>query len=332
MASSSTDAPLTREEIVEQHAQLEQLRVTMASRQASGKSTSGRYKKHDSARKVFIDTIAVPSLRRGKRIPAADWKRLFGPGPDEITGPEAADMDKWYALHKKDPRDTSVESYQLDERKQCTLLAWVANNPAAYVRPQPAPSGAPPSYKLSERVSKEYAGFTLAQLAADGTKKQLVPEARVRAGQTLIWIASEQFVWRFPEHLDLFLGLLNLERKGVMTVGNPVGQPVQPRPRRVAALRAALRGASSETRPRQRNSTRRKISDVLGRESVKRSVAFGICNGGDVADRVVHHTTTHAAGNDAQVYLHSENENPGKGHSVKCVFWPLCKMRLLATL
>ena len=50
-----------------------------------------------------------------------------------------------------------------------------------------------------------------------------MPTARAPGGQTLIWIASDQFGWRFPEHLQLFFALLDLERSKCVTTGNPVG-------------------------------------------------------------------------------------------------------------
>ena len=161
---------MSKVEIVHAHAKLEQLQVDMASRSAGGKSASGRYKKHDTARKVFIQTVAMPSLRLGKRIAAADWRCLFLPGDDEIEGADKAEMDRWYKVHKHDPRSTSAESYELDESKQATLLGWVQKNPGAYVRPQPAPSGKPRTYRLTTRISKDYAGFTLQELANDGIR------------------------------------------------------------------------------------------------------------------------------------------------------------------
>ena len=54
----------------------------MAQRSAGGRAASGRYKKHDTARKIFIETVGMPSLRMGKRIAAADWRRLFLPRVD----------------------------------------------------------------------------------------------------------------------------------------------------------------------------------------------------------------------------------------------------------
>ena len=44
--------------------------------------------------------------------------------------------------------------------------------------------------------------------------------ARVPAGQTLVFLASARFVWRFPEHLGLFLALLALEKGGCVKNSN----------------------------------------------------------------------------------------------------------------
>ena len=147
---------MSKDDIICAHAKLEQLRVDMAKRSAGGREASGRYKKHDTARKVYIETVAMPSLRLGKRCREDDWRRLFLPGDDEIAGADKADMDRWYKKHKHDPRSTSAESYQLDEGKQITLLSWVQRNPSAYVRPQSAPSGAPRAYRLTSRDCPEY--------------------------------------------------------------------------------------------------------------------------------------------------------------------------------
>jgi len=129
--------------------------MVMAERSAGGKQAQGRYKRHDTARKIYINTVAMPALRMGKRIPPEDWRRLFLPGENEISGPDKVDMDKWYHIHKQDPRSTASASFQLDEGKQLTLLQWVSQNPTSYFRPQPAPSGAPLSYRLTFRDSKD---------------------------------------------------------------------------------------------------------------------------------------------------------------------------------
>ena len=160
-----------RDEIIQHHAELQRLLADMAARSAGGKSASGRYKKYDTARLKYINTVALPSLRLGKRIDAEDWRLLFLP----ITCPEdrgstsdKAKLDRWCKMHKQDPRSKSSVSYGLDERRQRTLLEWVGNNTEGYVPPPPAPVGKPPEYRLEERVSKDYAGCTLSELARAG--------------------------------------------------------------------------------------------------------------------------------------------------------------------
>ena len=84
----------TSTEIVNTLAKIEALKATMAERSAGGKEASGRYKRHDTARKVYIDVVALPALRYGKLPPANDARLLFDlPGDDEIRGSEKAEMD-----------------------------------------------------------------------------------------------------------------------------------------------------------------------------------------------------------------------------------------------
>ena len=61
-----------REEIIQRHAEFQQLLIDMARRSAGGKAASGRYKKYDSTRLLFLHTCAFPSLRLGKRIDEKD--------------------------------------------------------------------------------------------------------------------------------------------------------------------------------------------------------------------------------------------------------------------
>ena len=170
-----------RDEIIQHHAELQRLLADMAARSAGRKSASGRYKKYDTARLKYINTVALPSLRLGKRIDAEDWRLLFLP----ITCPEdrgstsdKAKLDRWCKMHKQDPRSKSSVSYGLDKSRQLTLLEWVGNNTEGYVPPPPAPVGKPPEYRLEERVSKDYAGCTLSGL------QQLLARLRVTDGGT----------------------------------------------------------------------------------------------------------------------------------------------------
>ena len=134
-----------RSEIIEHHAEFQQLLLDMAKRSAGGKTTSGRYKKYDSTRLLFLNTIAFPSLRLGKRIDPKDWRLLFLPitsRDDPGTCADKDELDRWCALHKKDPRSKSSQSYGLDAAKQTSILTWVANNTAGYVPPAQAPQAA----------------------------------------------------------------------------------------------------------------------------------------------------------------------------------------------
>ena len=109
-----------RDEIIQHHAELQQLLLDMAARQAGGKCASGRYKAYDTARLLYIKTVAFPSLRLGKRIDTEDWRLLFLPITSRDDNGSASDkekLDRWCKQHKKDPRSKSSESYGLDEKK-----------------------------------------------------------------------------------------------------------------------------------------------------------------------------------------------------------------------
>ena len=223
-----------RSEIIEHHAEFQQLLLDMAKRSAGGKPTSGRYKKYDSTRLLFLNTIAFPSLRLGKRIDPKDWRLLFLPitsRDDPGTCADKDELDRWCALHKKDPRSKSSQSYGLDTAKQTSILSWVANNTAGYVPPAQAPVGRPHGYTLNFGA---YAGCTLSQLARDGTSRRLKPSAAVPGGPTLLWITSPSFTWRFPQHVALFLALLELERSGCRTHGNSGEELIDARHARAA--------------------------------------------------------------------------------------------------
>ena len=212
-----------RDEIIQHHAELQQLLLDMAARSAGGRRASGRYKAYDTARLLYIKTVAFPSLRLGKRIDTEDWRLLFLPITNRDDNGSASDkekLDRWCKQHKKDPRSKSSDSYGLDEKKQLTVLEWVARNSEGYVPPQPAQVGRPRTYRLDDRVSKDYAGCTLSELAHDGMRKKLKPNARVPGGQTLLWFDSLRYQWRFPEHVGLFLALQELANSGCRTQGN----------------------------------------------------------------------------------------------------------------
>jgi hypothetical protein len=183
---------------------------------------------------LFLHTCAFPSLRLGKRIDEKDRCLLFLPitsRDDSGTCADKDELDRWCALHKKDPRSKSSQSYGLDAAKQTSILTWVANNTAGYVPPAQAPVGRPHGYTLNFGA---YAGCTLSQLARDGTSRKLKPSAAVPGGPTLLWITSPSFTWRFPQHVALFLALLELERSGCRTHGNSGEELIDARHARAA--------------------------------------------------------------------------------------------------
>ena len=101
---SSEPHVASAQEILDAKARLDGLLLEMSARSANGKAASGRYKKHDTARLSYINTVALPGLRWGKLPPEADWRMLFLPGDIDITGPDKVAMDKWTDEHHRDPR------------------------------------------------------------------------------------------------------------------------------------------------------------------------------------------------------------------------------------
>ena len=72
-ARSADDFTLPEvEEIINQDAELRQILVDIARRQAGGASKSGRYNKHDTARLRFVRDKALVDVRRGKLVDETD--------------------------------------------------------------------------------------------------------------------------------------------------------------------------------------------------------------------------------------------------------------------
>ena len=82
MTEQPIDQPrlASAEQILDVKVQLDHLLLDMKARSANGKEASGRYKKHDTARLSYINTVALPGLRWGKLPPLQDMKMLFLPG------------------------------------------------------------------------------------------------------------------------------------------------------------------------------------------------------------------------------------------------------------
>ena len=78
------------DQILDAKAQLDGLLLEMRARSAGGKAASGRYKRHDTTRLSYVNSVALPGLRWGKLPPEADWRMLFLPGDDDIKGADKA--------------------------------------------------------------------------------------------------------------------------------------------------------------------------------------------------------------------------------------------------
>ena len=129
-------------ELTECYRQCVALKEAMAGRQASGGQKSGRYKKHDTARRRCLEEVVLPALRRGVLPSETDAHMLFEmPGPLEISGPDKQIMDKWSNIFARDPRQTDTSNESTIEA-YTNLLVWVKDQPrlTAFVSRAPRPS------------------------------------------------------------------------------------------------------------------------------------------------------------------------------------------------
>ena len=101
-------------------------------RQAGGLlKRQGRYEKDDTARKLFISTVALPHLRAGVLPSSHDEKMLFlGPMTNQnLQAQDLADLTRWVEGVHRDPRARQSPA-ELDMKRQSTLLLllWAQNN------------------------------------------------------------------------------------------------------------------------------------------------------------------------------------------------------------
>jgi len=212
MSSSSLGLP-TAEELLDRLAHLEGLKQEMRRRSAGGADRSGRYRKVDTARLSFINTVAIPDLALGKVPSRADWDMLFGPHDDDLSGPAKRDAYAWADAHYRDVR-SQAQLPELSSARQRTLLEWVERHPASFSKPVDAPRGAPAVYRFDFGVFRDK-GLTVADLARDGTARGLFSGQSVGGGPYLHWVAGSTFAWRFPGHMQLYLALLRLKQTPV---------------------------------------------------------------------------------------------------------------------
>ena len=197
------------------HARMIALKLLMAARRHGGGGKSGRYLKHDTARKAFIDGRGLYELRNGRLPSDEDQRMLFDfPGDLELKAKNSqADFNavqKWADSIHPDPRSQKCADAGLDQMGQTTLLDYVCQNPKDFAVNTNAPCGAPLACRLPEPLI--YAGYTLMDLVRDGQKHALVPKAASPGGAYIKWIDGPTFGWVFPKHTSLLLGMIELER------------------------------------------------------------------------------------------------------------------------
>ena len=183
------------------------LRV-MRARSASGGDKSGRYKAHDTARKFVVETVVLPGLQRGRMPSTRDQRMLFelpGPGPVEIEGLEKAEMDEWTKSKYTDPRSKSNNATEsVSKLGQLCILLWARAEGTRVTSARGVESrrGAPKLHRMPFGLFK---GKTVVEMVKDGA--------------WYIWkflfnsngADPPPFTWSFPEHIDLYHDLLELE-------------------------------------------------------------------------------------------------------------------------
>ena len=183
------------------------LKEAMAGRQAGGGQRSGRYMKHDSARRRCLEKVVLPALKRGVLPSVTDTHMLFEmAGPRDISGPDKQMMDKWSNIFARDPRQTDARNESTIEA-YTNLLVWVKDQPRLYAFVSRAPRRGRPwalhtTYKLV-RGGQQVAGKTLDQVKLD-------------APWYIAWACSmmkhaQPYQWSFPRDEFLYLGLLEME-------------------------------------------------------------------------------------------------------------------------
>ena len=168
---ASTDLP-TPEELISWYMATCELKLIIRERHAGGKAkTSGRYKKHDSARLHYIETVIIPDLKMGKTPNAYDAHIVYNmPGPDNVSPNDAHILDAWASAIKPDPRSKAAAPSAragMPDADQPTLLSW-AHGEDEYLTsagPTPAKRGRPPSFRFAENFSTaEIKGMTIDQV------------------------------------------------------------------------------------------------------------------------------------------------------------------------
>jgi len=204
-----SSAPSAGTDIAIWRARLEVLLQDMSVRQAGGlQKRQGRFKKDDTARKRFINTVALPSLRAGVLPSAHDEKMLFlGPMDNKaLSAQDKTELEKWVSLVYKDSRARQPPS-ELDVKRQTTLLEWAKQNAQFCAVPRHSAGDGDHGYKVAFGRYKD-------SLVSALVKTAQTNNGGGGAGPYLLWVCGQTqspnpFMWRWHDmrHVRFFLGL-----------------------------------------------------------------------------------------------------------------------------
>jgi hypothetical protein len=212
----------------------------MRSRSSGGANSSGRYKKHDTARNNCLQRVVYPGLRMGKLPTAEDAKMLFDlPGPNEILGPDKKKMDEWSNIYARDPRSKEPSIFHHTVEDQSTLLRWAQSMSTS--APRAAPVGRPhvlrtqcaaPANTLTTDPEPRLQLFTHRSYKHEfGAHKEKTFDVIIREnGSYVKWLCGKSFSWSWPRHGGLFDVLLELEDRGVYDGVSPRSSHFTPEP------------------------------------------------------------------------------------------------------
>jgi large subunit ribosomal protein L40e len=199
----------TKEAIATMHVRLQELLEAMSERSSTGKQRSGRYLQADSARRHYIMHIGFRQLQVGVLPTATDLRMLFGPAPIKGTKEQPA-MEKWIKERsgwREGHSNVTIGSTE----EQTTMLQFYSTREdmVSDVATHRAPVGRPAKYKFDFGVFK---GETLDRLLKPSVSVTGVGGAVTRGIDYVCgFIMGKEFVWRFPEHLKLYLELVSFE-------------------------------------------------------------------------------------------------------------------------
>ena len=167
VASVSEIEALTPHEIIESHSRLVGLRAAI---EADYEGRQGRYNKVDTARVKFLNAVAFPYLRLGKRLDDGDWMMLFADRSKERVAKDVPRaVLQWAARNYTDPRRETKYVDRLEPGDQRTMLYWLVTTEQRIVHSH-ARNGRPAAYRLQKRdaVPAAYLDRTVAELCRMG--------------------------------------------------------------------------------------------------------------------------------------------------------------------